>query len=83
MLLGFGVFVVAVTDGVPLDTGFGAMLTSMANNGPAPFHGEAGFADNFVAYSPIAKIFFALAMMLGRLEFFTVFALLLPGFWRR
>lgn len=83
VLLGFGVFVVAVTDGVPLDTGFGAMLTSMANNGPAPFHGEAGFADNFLAYSPIAKIFFALAMMLGRLEFFTVFALLLPGFWRR
>lgn len=83
VLLGFGVFFVSVTDGVPLDTGFGAMLTSIANNGPAPFHGEAGFSDNFVAYSPVAKVFFALAMMLGRLEFFTVFALLLPGFWRR
>ncbi|MCB9598910.1 MAG: TrkH family potassium uptake protein [Sandaracinus sp.] len=83
VFLGVGVFVVAVTDGVPLETGFGAMLTSIANNGPAPFHGAAGFVDNFAAYSPVAKIFFALAMMLGRLEFFTVFALLLPGFWRR
>jgi trk system potassium uptake protein len=81
--LGVGVFLVAVTDGVPLETGFGAMLTSIANNGPAPFHGAAGFSDNFVAYSPVAKVIFALAMMFGRLEFFTVFALLLPGFWRR
>lgn len=83
VILGFGVFVISVTDGVPLQTGFGAMLTSVANNGPAPFHGAAGFVDNFSAYTPVAKIFFAFAMMLGRLEFFTVFALLLPGFWRR
>jgi len=24
-----------------------------------------------------------MAMLLGRLEFFTLFALILPGFWRR
>ena len=31
--------------------------------------------------SPV--VFFAIAMLLGRLEFFTLFALILPGFWRR
>jgi trk system potassium uptake protein TrkH len=48
--------------------------------GPAPFHIGA---DNFAGYSAVSKLFFALAMLLGRLEFFTLFALLLPGFWRR
>jgi trk system potassium uptake protein TrkH len=81
--LGFGPLFVAITDGVPLEAGFGATLTSLGNNGPAPFHRAAGFADNFAGYSPVAQVFFAFAMMLGRLEFFTVFALLLPGFWRR
>jgi len=28
-------------------------------------------------------LFFSMAMLLGRLEFFTLFALILPGFWRR
>jgi len=40
-------------------------------------------ADNFVGYSHAAKIFFSVAMLLGRLEFFTLFALFVPDFWRR
>jgi Trk-type K+ transport system membrane component len=48
--------------------------------GPAPYFQEA---DNFAAYSSPSKVLFALAMITGRLEFFTVFALLLPELWRR
>ncbi|MBX3248320.1 MAG: hypothetical protein KF901_14160 [Myxococcales bacterium] len=81
--MAIGIFVVSVVDGVPLPTAFGAMLTSLSNMGPAPFHDTAGFADNFAAYSPVSKVFFACAMVIGRLEFFTFFALLIPGFWRR
>ncbi len=78
--LGFGVLFVTLVEGVPMPTAFGAMLTCLSNMGPAPFHVGA---DNFASYSAGSKMFFALAMLLGRLEFFTLFALILPGFWRR
>lgn len=78
--MGFGTLVVAVTDGVPVPTLFGAMLTSLSNMGPAPFYQGA---DHFAPYSPTAKGLFAVAMLVGRLEFFTVVALLLPGLWKR
>ena len=82
--IGVGIAAVAALDGVPVPTAFGAMLTCLSNMGPSPFHNLApGFADNFAGYSAAAKCFFALAMLLGRLEFFTLLALLVPGFWRR
>ena len=78
--IGFGLLFVTLVEGVPLPTAFGAMLTCLSNMGPAPFHVGP---DNFAGYSALSKMFFALAMLLGRLEFFTLFALILPGFWRR
>lgn len=75
-----GVLLVAYTDGTPIPTGFGAMLTTLSNMGPAPFYLEA---DHFAAYSDVAKLWFSFAMILGRLEFFTLLALLLPDFWSR
>ena len=84
-----GVMLVTAIDGVSVPKAFGAMLTSLSNMGPAPFHnvGLDGYienpSDNFAGYSPVAKYVFSLAMILGRLEFFTLLALLLPDFWRR
>ncbi|MBT8469666.1 MAG: TrkH family potassium uptake protein [Deltaproteobacteria bacterium] len=78
--IGAGLLFVTLVEGVPAPTAFGAMLTCLSNMGPAPFHVGP---DNFAAYSAGSKLFFALAMLLGRLEFFTLFALILPGFWRR
>lgn len=78
--IAFGLLFVTLVDGVPLPTAFGTMLTCLSNMGPAPFHQGA---DNFASYSAGSKLFFVLAMLLGRLEFFTLFALILPGFWRR
>lgn len=77
--IGLGSVLVAYTDGVGVQTAFGAMLTSVSNMGPAPYYEGS---DNFAPYSPIAKLLFSLAMILGRLEFFTVLALLLPDFWK-
>lgn len=71
---------VTATEGASVETAFGAVLTCLSNMGPAPFHVGA---DNFASYSGFSKYFLALAMLLGRLEFFTVLALLVPGFWRR
>ncbi len=78
--IGFGILFVTLVEGVPVPTAFGTMLTCLSNMGPAPFHIGP---DNFASYSAGSKLFFALAMLLGRLEFFTLFALMLPGFWRR
>ena len=75
-----GMLFVTVVDGVPVETAFGTMLTCLSNMGPAPFHVGP---DNFAGYSAGSKLFFVLAMLLGRLEFFTLFALILPEFWRR
>ncbi len=81
--MGFGVFFVATVEGVPVPTAFGAMLTSLSNMGPAPFFDMHFAGDNFAGYGAGTKVFFVLSMLLGRLEFFTLFALLVPDFWRR
>ena len=75
-----GTVTVAYTDGLPAQTAFGAMLSCISNMGPAPFYLES---DNFAAYTDTAKLIFSLAMVLGRLELFTLLALLLPDFWSR
>ena len=78
--IALGVFVVSLLEGIPVDAAFGASLTCVANSGPAPFHvGD----DNFAAFGATTKIFFAVLMLLGRLEFFTLLSLLVPSFWRR
>ena len=78
--IGFGLLFLTLVEGIPVPTAFGAMLTCLSNMGPAPFHVGS---DNFAAYSAGSKLFFSMAMLLGRLEFFTLFALIVPGFWRR
>lgn len=78
--LGAGTLFVAGFDAVPVPTAFGAMLSSLSNMGPSPFYVGA---DNFASYSDVSKLVFAFSMVLGRLEFFTLLALLIPEFWRR
>ncbi len=42
-----------------------------------------GPADNFAFFSDVDKIFFSVAMIVGRLECYTVFVLLSSSFWRK
>lgn len=78
--LGFVVLAVSYIEGIPVPASFGATLTCLSNMGPAPFHVGP---DNFAGYTAISKLLFSVAMILGRLEFFTVFALFIPDFWKR
>lgn len=80
LCLATGGVLVSLIEGISVPAAFGAMLTCLSNMGPAPFHPGP---DNFAHYSAASKLLFTLAMLLGRLEFFTLFALLLPGFWKR
>lgn len=78
--LGACVLAIAYVEAIPPQAAFGATLSCLSNMGPAPFHVGP---DNFAGYSSVSKMLFSLAMILGRLEFFTVFALFIPDFWRR
>ena len=66
--------------GYDLATSLGSVATSLANVGPGI--GKVGPVDNFAFFSPAAKIFLSIIMLLGRLELFTLLILFTPFFWR-
>ncbi len=68
--------------GLDAVTALSATATAMANVGPGL--GEVvGPAGNFAPLPDGAKWLLTFAMLLGRLEVFTVLALLVPSFWLR
>jgi trk system potassium uptake protein TrkH len=73
------VLAIATFEQSSVPTAFGATLTCLSNMGPAPFYVGA---DNFASYGGLTKLLCTAAMLLGRLEFFTLLALLIPGFWK-
>jgi trk system potassium uptake protein TrkH len=64
-----------------LDTAFSATATCLGNVGPGL--GQVGPSENFAWMAPHTKLLLILAMLAGRLEFFTLIVLFLPVFWRR
>jgi len=62
-------------------TSFSAAATATANVGPG-IGGTIGPAFNFASLSEPSKWILCVAMLLGRLEIFTVLILLTPAFWR-
>ncbi|MCZ6894630.1 MAG: potassium transporter, partial [Gammaproteobacteria bacterium] len=59
-------------------TSFSAVAACLNNLGP----GLGDVSSDYAAISPIAKYLLCLAMVLGRLEIFTLLVLLTPAFWR-
>jgi len=60
-------------------TAFSAVGASLNNLGP----GLEGVANNYADIGNVAKWVLCLAMLLGRLEIFTLLVLFMPMFWRR
>jgi trk system potassium uptake protein TrkH len=60
-------------------TAFSAVAACMNNLGP----GLAGVGENFIGLTDSAKWALSFAMMLGRLEIFTLLILFTRAFWRR
>ncbi len=65
--------------GLDVVTAFSAVGASINNLGP----GLEGVAYNYSTLSTAAKWILCAAMLLGRLEIFTLLVLFLPMFWRR
>jgi trk system potassium uptake protein TrkH len=77
------VFVIMVlilmATGLDQVTAFSAVAATLNNLGP----GLGDVGSNYASLNDIAKWVLTLAMLLGRLEIFTVLVLLSPAFWRR
>jgi trk system potassium uptake protein TrkH len=65
--------------GIDQVTAFGAVASCLNNVGP----GLGDVAITFHDINPVAKWLCALAMLLGRLEIFTVLVLFSPVYWRK
>jgi len=65
--------------GLDEKSAFAAVATSINNLGP----GLGEVAYNFQGVSDFGKVVAVIAMLLGRLEIFTILVLVSPGFWRR
>jgi trk system potassium uptake protein TrkH len=70
---------VLLATGVDQVTAFAAIATSLNNTGP----GLGEVASSFIRLNDVDKWTCMLAMLLGRLEIFTLFVLISPAFWRR
>ncbi|WP_252177755.1 TrkH family potassium uptake protein [Endozoicomonas sp. 4G] len=75
----FAVMILAVmATGVDLTTAFSTVASSMNNLGPA----LGAAAENYSTLPDAAKWILCFAMLLGRLEIFTLLVLFTPTFWK-
>ena len=82
LIISVGLLGVAVAlTGVDFITAISAVVTSLANVGPG-LGDMIGPSGTFRAMPDAAKVILSIAMLLGRLEFFTVLVVLQPSFWR-
>jgi len=62
-------------------TSVSTALACVGNIGPG--FGMTGPAENYAFFAPIDKVVLAAAMIIGRLEFYTVFLLFSRSFWKK
>lgn len=67
-------------NGIDPTTAFTAIAATFNNVGPGL--ARVGATQNYEWFSDLGKIVLCLVMVLGRLEMFTILALLTPRFWR-
>jgi trk system potassium uptake protein len=80
-LMLFLIMFVVSTGGYDLVTSFSTSLVTVGNIGPG--FGKIGPTLNYASYPVYIKWFLSFAMMVGRLEVYTVLVVLTPRFWKR
>ena len=81
LLCGFIALVVLMLEDISLESAVSAAAASITNVGPA--FDEVGPANHYAHLGSPTKIILSLAMIIGRLELYTVLVLLMPSFWKR
>ena len=64
-----------------MESSMSAVAATLNNIGPG--FGAVGPTVTFAHYSAFTKVFLSLVMLLGRLEHFTIIALLVPKSWTK
>lgn len=80
-LCGFVAFVVLMLEDISLESAVSAAVASITNVGPA--FDEVGPTNHYSHLGSLTKIILSLAMIIGRLELYTILVLLMPSFWKR
>jgi len=75
------VTIVVTASGIDIFTSFTTALATVGNIGPG--FANVGPSENYSFFSPAIKWFLSFAMLVGRLELYTVLVLFTPMFWRR
>ena len=72
------IWFILMATGVDFKTALSASAACLSNIGP----GLGNVADNYSHIGALSRVVLAFAMLLGRLEIFTILVLLSPSFWR-
>ena len=73
--------ILSLYPGIDYETATSAAIASLGNIGPGI--GGVGATCTYAWMKPSAKMILTLAMLLGRLEVYTVLVIFLPTFWKR
>lgn len=76
----FGAMILCIS-GLGFEESISSMVSCLGNVGPGL--GHLGPLDNYQSLPAFAKWFMSFAMLVGRLEFFTVLLIFTPNFWKR
>ena len=71
--------ILVLSSGLDFESAFSAVGATLNNLGP----GLGAVSENYGSLSMMTKITLCFAMILGRLEIFTLLVVLTPAFWRR
>ncbi len=81
LVFALATFLVALQEGLTLISSVTAVAATLNDVGPGL--GQVGASESFEIVNPFGRVVLTVCMLLGRLEIFTVLALLSPAFWRR
>ena len=79
MMAFVAILLALMATGLDFTTAFSAVVASLNNLGP----GLGDVGRNFASINDPAKWILCLAMLLGRLEIFTLLVLFTPAFWKK
>ena len=80
-VFGIATFIVALQPNLTPLSSATAVATTLNDVGPGL--AQVGATESFEIVNPLGRFVLTVCMLLGRLEIFTVLALLSPAFWRR
>ena len=80
-IFGAATFLVALQENLTLESSATAVAATLNDVGPGL--DQVGATESFEIVNPFGRAVLTVCMLLGRLEVFTVLALLSPAFWRR